>query len=71
MRGVGTGGGDWQAPPGVERLQVDELGNVVASNCPIFGEVREEKKPAPSVSQHLAKLRMDSREAELLFVKVP
>jgi hypothetical protein len=41
MRAVGDGG-DWTPPPGVERRQVDGYGNIVASNCPIFGDVREE-----------------------------
>lgn len=42
MRGLDVGGGQWAPPPGVEQLQVDELGNVVASNCPTHGAVREE-----------------------------
>ena len=42
MRGIGNNGGDWSPPPGIERLQVDEMGNVVASNCPTVGGVREE-----------------------------
>jgi hypothetical protein len=35
-------GGSWAPPPGVERRQVDEYGNIVASNCPVIGQVREE-----------------------------
>jgi len=42
MIGVQDRGGSWTPPPGVEQRQVDELGNVVASNCPTFGGVREE-----------------------------
>ena len=36
------GGGEWTPPPGVERRQVDSYGNIVASNCPVVGAVREE-----------------------------
>lgn len=36
------GGGDWAPPPGVEQRQVDTYGNIVASNCPIFGQVHDE-----------------------------
>jgi penicillin-binding protein 1A len=36
------GGVEWSPPPGVERRQVDAYGNIVASNCPIIGEVHEE-----------------------------
>ncbi|MBW3552124.1 MAG: PBP1A family penicillin-binding protein [Gemmatimonadetes bacterium] len=42
MRGINTGGGDWTPPPGIEKLQVDERGNTLASNCPVHGAVREE-----------------------------
>lgn len=33
---------EWTPPPGVERRQVDSYGNIVASNCPVIGQVREE-----------------------------
>ncbi|HEX6589118.1 MAG TPA: PBP1A family penicillin-binding protein [Longimicrobiales bacterium] len=36
------GGGEWTPPPGVERRQVDSYGNIIASNCPVIGQVREE-----------------------------
>ena len=36
------GGGEWSPPSGVERRQVDAYGNIVASNCPVVGQVREE-----------------------------
>ncbi|HUG39682.1 MAG TPA: PBP1A family penicillin-binding protein [Longimicrobiales bacterium] len=42
MRSVAGNGGDWTPPPGVERLQVDESGNILASNCPTYGTIREE-----------------------------
>jgi 1A family penicillin-binding protein len=42
MRAVAATGEDWTPPPGVERLQVDEFGNVVAANCPTYGELRQE-----------------------------
>jgi penicillin-binding protein 1A len=42
MRSIGMEGGGWTPPPGVERQQVDPYGNVVAANCPTFGEIREE-----------------------------
>lgn len=42
MRDVPTRGGDWAPPPGVERRTVDEYGNVLAANCPTFGDTREE-----------------------------
>jgi 1A family penicillin-binding protein len=42
MSTVGNGGGDWTAPAGIERHQVDAYGNVVAANCPTFGELRQE-----------------------------
>ena len=41
MRHLRTGG-EWTPPPGVERRQVDSFGNIVASNCPVVGQVREE-----------------------------
>jgi penicillin-binding protein 1A len=42
MRSVANGGGDWTPPAGVEQHQVDMYGNVVAANCPTFGELRLE-----------------------------
>ncbi len=42
MRNISAGDGDWSPPPGVERHQVDAFGNVVAANCPTYGELREE-----------------------------
>lgn len=42
MRQVSSGSPDWSPPPGVEQHMVDARGNAVASNCPTFGEVREE-----------------------------
>lgn len=42
MRQVPGQGGVWTPPPGVEKRTVDQYGNVVASNCPTFGETREE-----------------------------
>jgi membrane peptidoglycan carboxypeptidase len=41
MRHLRTSG-DWSPPPGVERRQVDSFGNILASNCPVIGAVREE-----------------------------
>ena len=35
-------GGDWTPPPGVEQRQIDSYGNILASNCPVVGQVREE-----------------------------
>jgi penicillin-binding protein 1A len=42
MRSVANGGGDWSPPAGIEQHQVDAYGNVVAANCPTFGELRQE-----------------------------
>jgi len=42
MSRVGTGSGDWSPPAGIEQHMVDEMGNVVSSDCPTFGEVRQE-----------------------------
>ena len=42
MRNIVSSGGDWNVPPGIETLQVDEMGNTIASNCPTTGVVREE-----------------------------
>jgi membrane peptidoglycan carboxypeptidase len=42
MRSIATDGADWSVPPGIERHQVDAYGNVVASNCPTYGELRQE-----------------------------
>ena len=42
MRQVARGANSWSPPPGVEQQMVDARGNVVASNCPTVGEVREE-----------------------------
>ena len=42
MARVAGGSGGWEPPPGVEKMMVDEYGNVVASNCPTYGQVREE-----------------------------
>jgi len=41
MRHLRSGRG-WTPPPGVERRQVDAFGNIVASNCPVIGALREE-----------------------------
>jgi 1A family penicillin-binding protein len=42
MQNIPGDGGDWSPPAGVERHQVDQFGNVVAANCPTFGELRQE-----------------------------
>ena len=42
MRSIADGRPEWLPPPGVEQHLVDESGNVVASNCPTVGEVRQE-----------------------------
>jgi 1A family penicillin-binding protein len=42
MRRVATNGVDWAPPAGIERHQVDAYGNVVAANCPTYGDLREE-----------------------------
>lgn len=42
MRRVATDGGDWFPPSGIERHQVDSYGNVIAANCPGYGDLREE-----------------------------
>jgi penicillin-binding protein 1A len=42
MRSIATDGGDWTVPPGIERHQVDAYGNVVGSNCPTYGDLRQE-----------------------------
>jgi 1A family penicillin-binding protein len=42
MRQIDTDGGGWNTPAGVERHQVDSYGNVVAANCPTYGDLREE-----------------------------
>ena len=42
MRNISGGSGSWSPPPGVEQYMVDDYGNVVASNCPTYGDVREE-----------------------------
>jgi 1A family penicillin-binding protein len=42
MRTIATDGGGWNPPAGVERYQVDAFGNVVAANCPTYGDLREE-----------------------------
>jgi 1A family penicillin-binding protein len=42
MRSVATDGGGWTAPSGIERRQVDAFGNVLASDCPTVGDLREE-----------------------------
>lgn len=42
MRQVDTDGTDWSPPAGIERHQVDAYGNVVAANCPTYGDLHEE-----------------------------
>ena len=42
MNSITDSRAEWMAPPGVEQHLVDESGNVIASNCPTVGEVRQE-----------------------------
>lgn len=42
MRQFDSGGGGWTPPPGVERRQVDPDGNVLAADCPTYGDTSEE-----------------------------
>ena len=52
MRSVNPGSQNWTPPPGVEQYLVDEYGNVVASNCPTYGEVHEEYFVRGTVRPH-------------------
>jgi 1A family penicillin-binding protein len=42
MASIATEGSSWTAPPGIERRQVDSFGNVLAADCPTYGETRQE-----------------------------
>ncbi len=42
MRTVATHNQDWTPPPGVERYEVDDNGNVLAEGCPVMGGVHQE-----------------------------
>jgi penicillin-binding protein 1A len=52
MRRVGRNASAWTPPPGVEEYMVDEMGNVVASNCPTIGEVHPEYFLRGTVNQY-------------------
>jgi 1A family penicillin-binding protein len=42
MASIATEGSSWTPPSGIERRQVDSFGNVLAADCPTYGETREE-----------------------------
>jgi 1A family penicillin-binding protein len=42
MARIATDGSGWSPPSGIERRQVDSFGNVLAADCPVHGETREE-----------------------------
>jgi penicillin-binding protein 1A len=42
MARVGSGGGTWSRPPGVEEYLVDEMGQVVSADCVVEGATRTE-----------------------------
>ncbi|MEX1181924.1 MAG: PBP1A family penicillin-binding protein [Gemmatimonadota bacterium] len=53
MRQIGTGGGGWSAPTGVEQMTLDEMGNVAIAGCVAQGATHTEyflRGSAPAAS---------------------
>jgi penicillin-binding protein 1A len=42
MRRMNQRSGGWAPPPGIEMRLVDQFGNMLADNCPVTGETRQE-----------------------------